>query len=90
VGHLLVGVAVVGVLGFRALAEQGVGLIEEQDPVASHESDDCVHDVKGGPTIFEVLRLKLQGVGNHPAHPHRLGMGGLHLQVADLVGRQWQ
>ena len=31
-GDLLVGVAVVGVLGLAALAEQRVGLVEEQDP----------------------------------------------------------
>jgi hypothetical protein len=34
VGDLLVGVAVVGVLALAALAEQGVGLVEEQDPAA--------------------------------------------------------
>ena len=29
VSHLLVGIAVVGIFRFRALAEQGVGIIEE-------------------------------------------------------------
>lgn len=34
VDHLLVQVAVVGVLGFRAFAKQGVGLVNKLDPIA--------------------------------------------------------
>jgi hypothetical protein len=88
VADLDVGVAVVGVAYLRALAEQGVGLIEEQDGVAGRRLGedagqvllrlaDVLADHRGQ---VDLVQVEAEGVGQH--------IGGHRLAGTGRAGEQ--